>query len=88
MYTIGSQELSNHLLPYLGTNTDHFQHELLNFARSPYDITGYDRHVVYDRRRLETEVVSSDSEEDLVPDIMPVAVREESSLVSEIRYDY
>ena len=47
---------------FSGTNTEHFQHELLHFARSPYDIVGYDTNVTYDRRRLATEVVSSDSE--------------------------
>ena len=62
IYSIGSQELTQHLLPYLATNTEHFQHELLQFARSPYDMVGYDRHVKYDRRRVATEVVSSDSE--------------------------
>ena len=35
---------------------------MLHFARSPYDIVGYDTNVTYDRRRLATEVVSSDSE--------------------------
>ena len=64
VYTIGSPDLSERLLPHLGTNTDHFQHELLQFARSPYDLTGYDRNVRYERRRIRTEVVSSDSEED------------------------
>ena len=47
---------------FSGTSTEHFQHELLQFARSPYDIVGYDTNVTYDRRRLATEVVSSDSE--------------------------
>ena len=61
-YSIGSQELTSQLLLYLGTNTEHFQHELLHFARSPYDIVGYDSNVNYDRRRVATEVVSSDSE--------------------------
>ena len=32
--------------------------------RSPYDLTGYDRNVRYERRRIRMEVVSSDSEED------------------------
>ena len=64
VYTIGSPDLSERLLPHIGTNTEHFQHELLQFARSPYDITGYDRNVRYERRRIRTEVVSSDSEED------------------------
>ena len=64
LYSIGSPDLSERLLPHLGTNTEHFLHELLQFARSPYDLTGYDRNVRYERRRIRTEVVSSDSEED------------------------
>ena len=55
-----SEQVDN--LLFSGTNTEHFQHELLHFARSPYDIVGYDTNVSYDRRRLATEVVSSDSE--------------------------
>ncbi|XP_017472994.1 PREDICTED: E3 ubiquitin-protein ligase Topors-like [Rhagoletis zephyria] len=35
------------LQPYLGTKTSHFIHELNNFARSPYDMIGYDRAVHY-----------------------------------------
>lgn len=72
IYTIGSPELSTQLLPYLGTYTDHFQHEFLHFARSPYDLVGYDRNVTYDNRRLTTEVVSSDSDNDEPPRIPPV----------------
>ena len=33
LYNIGSPDLSERLLPHLGTNTEHFQHELLQFAR-------------------------------------------------------
>lgn len=35
------------LQPYLGAKTSHFIHELNNFARSPYDMIGYDRAVHY-----------------------------------------
>lgn len=30
-----------------GDNTDHFIHELFNFAQAPYDLIGYDNHVRY-----------------------------------------
>ncbi|XP_054738053.1 E3 ubiquitin-protein ligase Topors [Anastrepha obliqua] len=35
------------LQPFLGAKTSHFIHELNNFARSPYDMIGYDRAVHY-----------------------------------------
>ena len=62
LYHINSPELRDLLLPYLGVRTDHFQHELLNFARTPFDLVGYDRHVTYSSRSgPHTEVVSSGS---------------------------
>ena len=64
LYNITSPEMRDHLLPYLGTSTEHFQHEFYQFARSPFDLTGYDRNVTYTNRRLPTEVVSSDSDND------------------------
>lgn len=41
--------------------TTHFIHELLNFARSPYDIIGYDRSVQYDPYYNNSVVVLSSS---------------------------
>ncbi|XP_065075930.1 E3 ubiquitin-protein ligase Topors [Ochlerotatus camptorhynchus] len=41
--------------------TAHFIHELLNFARSPYDIIGYDRSVHYDPYYNNNVVVLSSS---------------------------
>ena len=62
LYPINSPELRDLLLPYLGTRTDHFQHELYNFARTPFDLSGYDRNVTYSTRASpHTEVVSSGS---------------------------
>nr|CAH7742231.1 unnamed protein product [Callosobruchus chinensis] len=37
----------NLLVVYLDNKTDHFIHEFYNFMRSPFDMVGYDRHVVY-----------------------------------------
>lgn len=34
------------LIPF-SNNVDHFIHELTNFARSPFDMVGYDRYVTY-----------------------------------------
>ncbi|KAH8290999.1 hypothetical protein KR054_007667 [Drosophila jambulina] len=41
------------LSPYLGDRTNHFIHELFNFARSPFDMIGYDHVVQYSARVAE-----------------------------------
>ncbi|XP_050541731.1 E3 ubiquitin-protein ligase Topors-like isoform X1 [Daktulosphaira vitifoliae] len=38
------------LKPFLGEYTDHFCHELHNYATSPYDMIDYDRNVRYNSR--------------------------------------
>jgi len=63
VHPIQSPEMRDLLLPYLSIRTEHFQHELFNFARTPFDLTGYDRNVTYTTRAApHTEVVSSGSE--------------------------
>merc|ERR550519_2961512 len=63
VHPIQSPEMRDLLLPYLSIRTEHFQHELLNFARTPFDLTGYDRNVTYTTRAApHTEVVSSGSD--------------------------
>ncbi|CAH1993424.1 unnamed protein product [Acanthoscelides obtectus] len=44
---ICSRTFRNLLVNYLEGKTDHFIHEFYNFMRSPFDMVGYDRHVVY-----------------------------------------
>lgn len=44
---INSSNFRNMIRPYFGNNTDHFQHEFYNFARSNFDLVGYDQAVVY-----------------------------------------
>ncbi|KAH8348603.1 hypothetical protein KR084_009139 [Drosophila pseudotakahashii] len=41
------------LSPFLGERTSHFIHELFNFARSPFDMIGYDHVVQYSARVAE-----------------------------------
>ncbi|EDV55161.2 uncharacterized protein Dere_GG21938 [Drosophila erecta] len=41
------------LSPFLGGRTSHFIHELFNFARSPFDMIGYDHVVQYSARVAE-----------------------------------
>jgi E3 ubiquitin-protein ligase Topors len=49
-HDIQSREIHDYFLRYLHNRTDHFIHELYNFAISPYDIVGYDRNVDYNPR--------------------------------------
>ncbi|XP_037945643.1 E3 ubiquitin-protein ligase Topors-like isoform X2 [Teleopsis dalmanni] len=56
---------------YLGEKTAHFIHELSTFARSPYDMIGYDRVVQYAPQVTEELVVefsstSESSEDDMI----------------------
>ena len=63
-FNIQSPEFHEQMMPYTGTRTNHFQHEFYNFARSTYDMIGYDRHAMYtDIHPMNpvTYVVSSDS---------------------------
>ncbi|KAL7736866.1 hypothetical protein ACLKA6_015700 [Drosophila palustris] len=47
MINIPTRTFRRRLTPFLGERTNHFIHELFNFARSPYDMIGYDRVVQY-----------------------------------------
>ncbi|KAH8261115.1 hypothetical protein KR044_003605, partial [Drosophila immigrans] len=47
MINIPTRTFRRRLSPFLGERTNHFIHELFNFARSPYDMIGYDRMVQY-----------------------------------------
>ncbi|XP_059485097.1 E3 ubiquitin-protein ligase Topors-like [Neocloeon triangulifer] len=46
-HDLTSREFSNEVRTFLGDRTRHFMHELISFARSPYDMMAYDRYVSY-----------------------------------------
>ena len=61
-FNIQSPEFHEQIVPYTGTRTNHFQHEFYNYARSTYDMIGYDRNAMYSAAQpVETYVVSSES---------------------------
>ena len=61
-FNIRSPEFHEQIVPYTGTRTNHFQHEFYNYARSTYDMIGYDRHAMYTALQpIETYIVSSES---------------------------
>lgn len=46
-FSLYSREFREQMTPYFQLRTEHFIHEFLNFARSPYDMLGYDDVVQY-----------------------------------------
>ncbi|KAG5894943.1 hypothetical protein JTB14_023292 [Gonioctena quinquepunctata] len=50
IHHICSRTFRNLLYEYLDNKTDHFIHEFYNFMRSPFDMIGYDRNVIYTER--------------------------------------
>jgi E3 ubiquitin-protein ligase Topors len=85
-YDIQSRKVRKYFQRYLHLKTDHFVHEFYNFAISPYDIVGYDRHVDYNPRNQSTTTTveissstdSSDGDEVQVIDVEPI-INEEAS---------
>lgn len=46
-YDMTSFDFSSRVRLLVPNHTEHFIHELINYARSPYDLIGYDRFVTY-----------------------------------------
>ena len=42
-----SEYFASHLEPFLNERTSHFMHELVSYAKSPYDMIAYDSKVRY-----------------------------------------
>ncbi|KOC68567.1 E3 ubiquitin-protein ligase Topors [Habropoda laboriosa] len=57
-YDIRSTSFRELLRPHFGTFTDHFVHELFNYARSNYDLLGYDQSVISVPREILNEYIS------------------------------
>lgn len=64
LMNILSPAFRRRLQSYLGNKTAHFIHELNNFARSPYDMIGYDRVVEYSPQSSEDLVIEFTSSDD------------------------
>jgi hypothetical protein len=52
-----SPVLATLLRPFLFSNTSHFVHELISFARSPLEMQSYDRRAQYDDAPVAERVV-------------------------------
>ena len=80
--------------PYVGPRAAHFQHEFFNFARSVYDMVGYDREAQYQdnpyRSASETFLVSSDpsdSEDNILPISPPLPLEPPLAPLSSVDAD-
>ncbi|XP_063074387.1 topoisomerase I binding, arginine/serine-rich a [Engraulis encrasicolus] len=47
-YNMEDDAIVQELRPFLQARTEHFVHEFINFARSPYNMEAYDQHAAYD----------------------------------------
>ncbi|KAJ8000777.1 hypothetical protein DPEC_G00183850 [Dallia pectoralis] len=47
-FNMEDRAIQEELQPFLQARTDHFLHEFINFARSPFNMDAYDQHAVYD----------------------------------------
>ncbi|XP_021164127.2 topoisomerase I binding, arginine/serine-rich a [Fundulus heteroclitus] len=47
-YDMEDGAIQEELRPFLQGRTEHFLHEFLNFAKSPFNMEAYDQHAVYD----------------------------------------
>uniref|UniRef100_A0A1I8PSU9 E3 ubiquitin-protein ligase Topors n=1 Tax=Stomoxys calcitrans TaxID=35570 RepID=A0A1I8PSU9_STOCA len=64
LMNILSPAFRRRLQVFLGNKTAHFIHELNNFARSPYDMNGYDRVVEYSPQSNEDVVIEFSTSEE------------------------
>ena len=71
-FEVRSPEFHEKLLPYLANRTDHFQHEFYHYARSVYDMIGYDRNATYTENRAPATHVATSSDSNDNDDIVVV----------------
>jgi len=69
---ICSRAFREALQEYTGAQTEHFIHEFFQFARSPFDMHGFDENANYEPRNTishEEVAVSESSDEDIIPQV-------------------
>lgn len=69
-YNLGDEAIKEELQPFLRGRTEHFLHEFINFAKSPFNMDAYDQHAVYD-------CVGPSSNEDSSPALSVIAISED-----------
>lgn len=76
-HNLDDQIVLHELRPFLLSHTEHFLHEFLRFAQSPFNMEAYDQHAVYDMPGPATESSSSDTS------VIAISEDESDSLVAE-----
>lgn len=73
---LDDQAVAHELRPFLLSHTEHFLHEFLSFAQSPFNMEAYDQRAVYDLPRPSGESSSSETS------VIAISEDEGDSLVS------
>ncbi|XP_015119952.1 E3 ubiquitin-protein ligase Topors [Diachasma alloeum] len=58
-HDLRSAELRDVLRPHFGIHTDHFLHELMNYARTGYEMAAYDNYITYPTHGLPSGYMNS-----------------------------
>ncbi|XP_011313102.1 E3 ubiquitin-protein ligase Topors [Fopius arisanus] len=58
-HDLRSAELRDVLRPHFGIHTDHFLHELMNYARTGFEIAAYDNYITYPTHGLPSGYMNS-----------------------------
>ncbi|KAL0204604.1 hypothetical protein M9458_002622, partial [Cirrhinus mrigala] len=75
-HNLDDQAVAHELRPFLLSHTEHFLHEFLSFAQSPFNMEAYDQRAVYDLPRPSGESSSSETS------VIAISEDEGDSLVS------
>ena len=88
---ICSRAFREALQEYTGAQTEHFIHEFFQFARSPFDMHGFDENANYEPRNTishEEVAVSESSDEDIIPQVPAHTTMSSSRAVSTSYYTH
>ncbi len=75
-HNLDDQTVVHEIRPFLLSHTEHFLHEFLSFAQSPFNMEAYDQRAVYDLPRPSGEGSSSETS------VIAISEDESDSLVS------
>ncbi|XP_015240358.1 PREDICTED: E3 ubiquitin-protein ligase Topors-like [Cyprinodon variegatus] len=81
-YDMEDGAIQGELRPFLQGRTEHFLHEFINFARSPFNMEAYDQHAVYDcpapssneHSSSNSSVIAISEEEESSADVEPPGI--------------
>lgn len=87
-YDMDDGAIEEELRPFLQGRAEHFLHEFITFAKSPFDMQAYDRHAVYDCPGPANEDSSPNSSIIAISDdeVQPVGLDLPGEAASSLRY--